>query len=258
MARVWVEDSSERRGYVVRADPPPGQAIIDTDRRQEWALLSALHSSGAIPLPAPLWFDETGDELGSPAIVMEMVEAESLLAKGRHATDPSVFAEFDRKLSEVASAIHTFDLDALPSHLMVPASWDDYIDGRIQRWVDAEHKYPSGNPTMRFVAAWLRANKPPPAPFALVHSDFQGANVLIDGDGKFLAIDWELAHVGDPAKTSVGGSLAEPSKLPRSPTPPKGTSTPHTGRQLGSPRSRSTRQRSPTSPCWQPRPCSRV
>ena len=53
MARVWVEDSSERRGYVVRADPPPGQAIIDTDRRQEWALLSALHSSGAIPLPAP-------------------------------------------------------------------------------------------------------------------------------------------------------------------------------------------------------------
>ena len=117
MARVWVEDSSGRRGYVVRADPPPGQSIIDTDRSQEWALLSALHGSGAIPLPAPLWFDETGDELGSPAIVMEMVEAESLLAKGRQATDPSVFAEFDRKLSEVASAIHTFDLDALPSHL---------------------------------------------------------------------------------------------------------------------------------------------
>jgi len=214
MARVWVADSSERRGYVVRADPPPGQAIIDTDRRQEWALLSALHSSGAIPLPAPLWFDETGDELGSPAIVMEMVEAESLLAKGRHATDPSVFAEFDRKLSEVASAIHTFDLDALPSHLMVPASWDDYIDGRIQRWVDAEHKYPSGNPTMRFVAAWLRANKPPPAPFALVHSDFQGANVLIDGDGKFLAIDWELAHVGDPREDLgwwiLGGALQAP------------------------------------------------
>lgn len=127
---------------------------------------------------------------------------------------PSVFAEFDRKLSEVASAIHTFDLDALPSHLVVPASWDDYIDGRIQRWVDAEHKYPSGNPTMRFVAAWLRANKPPPAPFALVHSDFQGANVLIDGDGKFLAIDWELAHVGDPRADLgwwiLGGALQAP------------------------------------------------
>ena len=24
MARVWVEDSDGRRGYIVRADPPPG------------------------------------------------------------------------------------------------------------------------------------------------------------------------------------------------------------------------------------------
>ena len=214
MARVWVEDSSGRRGYVVRADPPPGHSIIDTDRSQEWALLSVLHDSGAIPLPTPLWFDETGDELGSPAIVMEMVEAESLLAKGRQATDPSVFAEFDRKLSDVAAAIHTFDLDALPAHLVVPARWDDYIETRIQRWVDAERAYPSGNPMMRFVAAWLRANKPPPAPFALVHSDFQGANILIDGRGDFFAIDWELAHVGDPREDLgwwiLGGALQAP------------------------------------------------
>jgi aminoglycoside phosphotransferase (APT) family kinase protein len=214
MARVRVEDSSGCRGYVVRADPPAGHSIIDTDRGQEWALLSALHRSGTIPLPAPLWFDETGDELGSPAIVMEMLEAESLLARGRQATDPSVFAEFDRKLSEVAAAIHTFDLEILPSHLAVPASWDDYIEGRVQRWVDAERRYPSGNPIMRFVAAWLRANKPPPAPFALVHSDFQGANILVDGQGEFFAIDWELAHVGDPREDLgwwiLGGALQAP------------------------------------------------
>ena len=58
MARVWVEDSDGRRGYIVRADPPPGQAIIDTDRTDEWRLLNALSEAGTIPLPKPLWFDQ--------------------------------------------------------------------------------------------------------------------------------------------------------------------------------------------------------
>ena len=50
MARVWVEDSDGRRGYIVRADPPPGQAIIETDRTEEWELLTALSEAGTIPL----------------------------------------------------------------------------------------------------------------------------------------------------------------------------------------------------------------
>ena len=46
MSKVFIEDSSGRRGYIIRADPPPGQAIIDTDRAQEWAVLSTLYDSG--------------------------------------------------------------------------------------------------------------------------------------------------------------------------------------------------------------------
>ncbi len=73
MSRVWVEEGGEKRGYIVRQDPPPGQAIIDTDRATEWEVLSTLHKSGKIPMPAPLWFDPTGEELGSPGIVIDMV-----------------------------------------------------------------------------------------------------------------------------------------------------------------------------------------
>jgi aminoglycoside phosphotransferase (APT) family kinase protein len=35
-------------------------------------------------------------------------------------------------------------------------------------------------------------------PLGLVHGDFQPANVVVDRDGGYHAIDWELAHVGDP------------------------------------------------------------
>ena len=83
MSRVWVEESGNRRGYIVRQDPPPGQAIIDTDRATEWEVLSTLHKSGKIPMPAPLWFDPTGEELGSPAIVIEMFDGEALISAGR-------------------------------------------------------------------------------------------------------------------------------------------------------------------------------
>ena len=38
MSRVWVEEGGQRRGYIVRQDPPPGEAIIETDRAGNYFL----------------------------------------------------------------------------------------------------------------------------------------------------------------------------------------------------------------------------
>ena len=56
-----------QRGYIIRQDPPPGQAIIDTDRAIEWEVLSSLHETGKVPMPAPLWLDPTGEEPAAQA-----------------------------------------------------------------------------------------------------------------------------------------------------------------------------------------------
>lgn len=197
MARVWVEGDAGRTGYIVRADPPPGQAIIDTDRTTEWEMLMALQAVGTIPMPTALWFDQTGAELGSPTIVIEMIEGEALIAAAR-AADEAAHAEMALKMGEVGSTIHTFDVGTLPDFVERPASWDEYIDGCIQRWVTAEAEHVDANPFMRLVASWLRANKPPEAPLGLVHGDFQIANLVIDQSGTYLMVDWELAHIGDP------------------------------------------------------------
>ena len=197
MTRVWVEDGGERRGYIVRQDPPPGQAIIETDRATEWDVLSTLHKTGRIPMPAPLWFDPTGDELGSPGIVIEMVEAESLVSAARKC-DPSEVGAFAPRLASLGGALAAFPLDEAPACLTVPASWDDYIDARIQYWVDAERKHCDRDPFMRLIAAYLRSNRPPPVPLGLVHGDFQIANALMGKDGADVLVDWELTHIGDP------------------------------------------------------------
>jgi aminoglycoside phosphotransferase (APT) family kinase protein len=47
---------------------------------------------------------------------------------------------------------------------------------------------------------WLRANRPAPAEPALVHGDFRLGNFIVDEDGLAAVIDWELAHLGDPAE----------------------------------------------------------
>jgi aminoglycoside phosphotransferase (APT) family kinase protein len=197
MARVWVDDGGRKRGYIVRQDPPPGQAIIDTDRATEWEVLSTLHQTGRIPMPAPLWFDPTGDELGSPGIVIDMVDGEALISATRKC-DPSELPKYAHRLAEVGGALAAFPLADAPACLDVPASWDEYIDGRIQYWVEAERRHVDRDPFMRLIASYLRTHRPPPAPLGLVHGDFQIANVLIGADANDYLVDWELTHIGDP------------------------------------------------------------
>ena len=48
---------------------------------------------------------------------------------------------------------------------------------------------------------WLRANTPSEvAPPRLVHGDFRLGNLMVGEDGVRSVLDWELAHLGDPAE----------------------------------------------------------
>jgi aminoglycoside phosphotransferase (APT) family kinase protein len=148
-------------------------------------------------MPAPLWFDATGEELGSPGIVIEMFDGEALVSLGRKC-DPSELPGFAPRLAELGGALVAFPREEAPACLEVPTSWDDYIDSRIQYWIDAERRHTDRDPFMRLIAAYLKANRPPPVPLGLVHGDFQVANVLLGNDGTDVLVDWELAHIGDP------------------------------------------------------------
>ncbi len=56
-------------------------------------------------------------------------------------------------------------------------------------------------PELAYVALWLREHLPAPPPRpALVHGDFRPANVLVVGGQPGTLLDWEFAHLGDPAE----------------------------------------------------------
>jgi aminoglycoside phosphotransferase (APT) family kinase protein len=183
------------RGYVLRLDRPADTSLTHTDRQAEWNVLSRLTALGAVPMPAALAFDD-GSVLGRAGLVLDFVDGPQL---GVHAAaaDDEERRRLAGQLAETLAAVHSVAPDAVPS-LAAPPTWDDYVDGLIAAWRQLEADHAERNPFLRYVARWLEAHKPPPAPLTLVHGEFQSGNVMIDATGQMQVIDWEYAHIGDP------------------------------------------------------------
>jgi aminoglycoside phosphotransferase (APT) family kinase protein len=215
MSRFHAVGASGRHGYVMRADPPAGQSILDTDRAAEWELLVALWRHGSVTIPEPVHFDPAGAELGSPAFVSRMVDGDTLHVLANADGAAGTNTQYTERLAGVIADVHRFPLDALPGAMTRPASWDAYVTASIQQWRDYEAEHCEREPFMRTVAAWLDAHRPPPAPLTLVHGDFQGPNLLVErATGRFHYVDWELAHVGDPREDLGWWTLAMGSQPP--------------------------------------------
>ena len=56
-------------------------------------------------------------------------------------------------------------------------------------------------PVLELAFRHLRACLPPPVAPCLVHGDFRTGNIMVDPRAGLVAVlDWELAHMGDPAE----------------------------------------------------------
>lgn len=185
-------DGDDHSGtYVLRGDPPPGQAIIETDRAQEFEVISAV--APYLHTPAARFLDASGTHVGTPALVIDFSPAASTAPW----IEANGMASLPTKLAELAGAMHTVPVDVLPASLPRPATGDAMGD-QIAVWKATADNHVEALPIFTYVAAWLDANRPPPVPLGLVHHDFSTANMLVDDTGDLVIIDFELATVGDP------------------------------------------------------------
>ena len=198
MARFTASHGSETVDLILRADPQPGVSIIDTDRAHEWNLVQAIATDGGVTAPEGLWFDETGDQIGSQAIIFEKIEGETLFQRTQEG-DVGSHIHFTDQIADVAASVHAVDISTLPDHMVRPSSWTSHIETNIQKWREGESVHAESDPLMRTVAAWLDVNRPPEAPLTLIHGDLQTANIMVqEGTGDFYLLDWELSRIGDP------------------------------------------------------------
>lgn len=168
---------------------------VESDTAAEYAVLAALNGSG-VRAPAALALDAHGSVCGAPAIVLERIEGEASAVDFLKRP-----GEEGRTLSEdlaVATAqLHRFDWKAAG---LVAGSHDPVAD-QIAKW---EHTFRNHrlepHPVLAWLFQWLRANAPVPPRLSLVHGDLRPGNFLYQGDRVTALLDWEMAHIGDPAE----------------------------------------------------------
>lgn len=186
------------REYILKM--PPEKSIMEPyNPVREYGLMRDLRGT-AVTVPDLLLLEEDESILGRPFLIMEKVEGDTL-AFAYHALSPGkkkrLSAEYARTLAE----IHAADWRRLgPAGWEVPEDASQFATEELRR-CKARLEGIGGIPRkiLEDALAQLSANIPRGGRLALVHGDYNIANVLFRGEKIVAVLDWEMACIGDPA-----------------------------------------------------------
>lgn len=156
--------------------------------------LIALAGRRGIPVPALVARLTPAHGIGQ-GFVMQRLPGQAL---GRRIVAAPELAQaragLARRCGEVLATIHALPLADLPALRRAgPAAELEHL----RAW---HARHGTARPVFQLALQWLQAHRPPePAALSLVHGDFRNGNLLVDAAGLTGVLDWELAHVGDPA-----------------------------------------------------------
>ncbi|WP_425999000.1 phosphotransferase family protein [Caulobacter sp. DWR1-3-2b1] len=192
---TWAFDLDDGAPLILRRRPEGGamrDAALTLD--YEAALIQAAARTGA---PVPVVEHVCGPEDGlGEAFVMRRLEGETLGKRiVRDAAFDAVRPGLARRCGEVLAQIHGAPLDGLP-----PLATSEAL-GELARYEAVYRQHAAERPTFEAAFRWLEASTPEPVAPVLVHGDFRNGNLMIHPEhGLVGVLDWELAHLGDPAE----------------------------------------------------------
>lgn len=157
--------------------------------RREFAALQFARRNG-IPVPEPIYLDDTGDLLGIPGIVTKYIPG----AQIESPADPVAWAQ---ALAEILVQIHAVPCEDAPRSLLLDANTEATWFLHAERIPDFMDAHPDGERVWQAVRS--RFSGLQPVPPTLVHVDYWPGNLLWDGDRISAVVDWEEAALGDPA-----------------------------------------------------------
>ena len=181
---AWAAETADGRRLLVRR---AGGGVIHLDTlslRQEYDVLVAARAAG-VRVPEPIAY--LGELEGREAFVMEFVHGEAIGRRVVKAPPPGL----DLQMAEELAKAHSIPSATLP-FLPDPDLWQ-----RIYAELDSVDE---PHPAIELGIAWCRDRLPLERPRVVTHGDFRIGNLMIDEDGIVAVLDWEFAHVSDPAE----------------------------------------------------------
>jgi aminoglycoside phosphotransferase (APT) family kinase protein len=194
-AETWAFDTTEgsdpadrtTRPYILRRQPPAGsdKATVTLE-----ASVMAAAAAAGVPVPGVLTASDDVAVLGSPFMIMDRVEGETIPrrilrddalapARGRLAGD----------CGRILGVLHGVEPTALPGLV---------ADDPLERYRLILDQLGAPSPTFEWAFRHLAATRPDPSPVGLVHGDFRLGNLMVGPEGVRAVLDWELVHLGDP------------------------------------------------------------
>ena len=165
---------------------------VESDTAEEYRILRAMSGHG-LCAPAALALDARGAVVGGPALVLERIGGQASVVEflkldtvtGRTAT---------AALAKAIAGVHAFDWAAAGLTARSPLDeillWESrFLAHRLEPL-----------PALAHLFRWLKAHIPPPTRLSLIHGDLRPGNFLFDGGKINTLLDWEMAHIGDPAE----------------------------------------------------------
>ncbi|WP_322046550.1 phosphotransferase family protein [Paraburkholderia sp. J67] len=200
------EDGAQE-GIVIRMDSPR----YPTRVADEYPLLERLAQAG-VPVPPPLWFEPDPTVFGHPFIVTREMPGQppGTLWGSNAPRPPAVGLAYAQGLAQ----LHAAPLERVaPGEHPTPARMaEQSVDHFEARW---RATTVADSPTMAAGYRWVRRHLPAlSGATAVVHGDAGLHNFLIDGERLVCLLDWEFAHVGDPAEDLAYCRNAVESVLP--------------------------------------------
>jgi aminoglycoside phosphotransferase (APT) family kinase protein len=192
---TWLVEAGDRR-YVLRRDPPGSGSLVPIG--DEFSLIGAANEAG-VAAPEPIAFEPAGGRFDTPGMLM--AEVEGISVAPRILRKPEYAAARERlpgELAEALAKIHAIDLAVLDG--VLPTAPADPALAQIEEWERQLDAIGEPLPAAELGLRWLRANLPEAAEPTVVHGDFRLGNFIVDQRGLGAVIDWELAHLGDPAE----------------------------------------------------------
>jgi aminoglycoside phosphotransferase (APT) family kinase protein len=192
---TWLAESEAGR-WVLRRDPKGTVSLVPL--ADEFTLVSRAAEVG-VPVAEPIAFEPDDGRFGSPGLLMAHVAGTSVAPRVLRKPELEVArGALTAQLGEALARIHSIDPASLDGVLPTPAS-DPALD-QIAEWERQLDEIGEPLPAVELGLRWLRANAPEAAEPRLVHGDFRLGNFIVDDKGLAAVIDWELAHLGDPAE----------------------------------------------------------
>jgi aminoglycoside phosphotransferase (APT) family kinase protein len=196
----WQESGRSRTEELILLVRQPG-AQVRTDPRWEFAVLDGLAEKG-VRAPRVRGHDPDGYLFGSPAVLLERLPG-SADAVAYLGADAQTGRARTLDLARAAAELHAVQ-PALDGRELDGVELDGVeLDGESQLalWHGqflAARLEP--HPTLGWLFDWLTDRQVTPSRPVLVHGDFRPGNVLYERDRIVGLLDWEMAHVGDPAE----------------------------------------------------------